>query len=212
MPGPMAIFVDQLIAARFHYSCLEMGCVRFISEQSLARIGKDLVKKRRPVLPGKKKKRETGYFERNARALAVKAKSLMAELGDEVVSILFRDADGTASTCRGLYEDKRDSILRGFEMEEYAQGVPMVPKPKSEAWLLCALKQNPYQHCDVLENASGNDNSPNDLKTQLDNRMGRRLSAEELTDMARDRTIDVHQIKMTSMKWFKKRLVSVLNA
>ena len=42
----------------------------------------------------------TGYFEQNARALAVKAKELAVELKDEVTSILFRDADGTASTVR----------------------------------------------------------------------------------------------------------------
>lgn len=29
----------------------------------------------------------------------------------------------------------------------------MVPRPKSEAWLLCALKPNPYQHCAALEEA-----------------------------------------------------------
>jgi len=44
------------------------------------------------------------------------------------------------------------------------RGVAMIPKPKSEAWLLCALKNKPYESCEKLEDRSGNDDSPNSLK------------------------------------------------
>jgi len=152
----------------------------------------------------------TGYFEKNARALAVKAKELAVELKDEVTSILFRDADGTVSRVRGLYEAKRDSMLRGFEMEGYSSGVPMIPKPKSEAWLLCAVKQHPYNHCAALENESGNDNSPNPLKGQLDHALGHHAGATELAEMVRDRKIDVNRIDMPSLEDFKRRLFAVL--
>lgn len=211
VPGPMAIFIDQLVEKKLQFSCLENGYVRFINEHALAAIGKGLAKKRRPSMPSKKKRKETLYFELNARALAVKAKLLMAELKDEVIAVLFRDADGTASTTRGLYETKRDSMLRGFAIEEYVKGVPMVPKPKSEAWILCAAKENPYNHCDQLEGMSGNDNSSNPLKQQLDNALGEHVGAIGLANMARDGDFDVHRIDMPSMNWFKDCLDAVLS-
>ena len=210
LPGPMAIFIDQLVKAKLQFSCLEFNCVRFISKHQLIEIGEGLRQKRQMTLPGKKKQRETGYFEKNARALAVAAKKLMTQLDDEVISVLFRDVDGTRSTKRGLYEAKRDSMLRGFKLEQYAKGVPMVPNPQSEAWLLCAVKENPYNHCNHLENMSGNDNSPSDLKTQLDNALGEHVGAIGLAEMAKDGRLDVHRIDMPSMNWFKARLNEVL--
>jgi len=210
VPGPMAIFIDQLVEKKFQFSCLEAGNVRFINEHTLAAIGKGLVNKKKLHPPGKKKKKETLYFELNARALAVKAKSLMAELKGEVIAVLFRDADGTASTIRGLYEAKRESMLRGFAMEGYDKGIPMVPKPKSEAWILCAVKENPYNHCNHIENISGKDNSPNALKKQLDKALGEHVGAKGLAEMAKDGRLDVHRIDMPSMNWFKERLDEVL--
>lgn len=208
--GPMAIFIDQLVEMELAFSCLSLGLVRFISEQELSITGKSLGSKKRLKLSGLNRRKETLYFELNARALALKAKSLMLELDDEVIAVLFRDADGTVSTCRGLYENKRKSMIHGFELEGYEKGVPMVPKPKSEAWLLCAAKENPYHHCAQLENISGNDNSPNSLKSKLDTALGQRLGALELADRARDSVFDVHRIDMPSMNWFKKRLREVL--
>ncbi|MDX8407205.1 MAG: hypothetical protein R8L58_02350 [Mariprofundaceae bacterium] len=211
-PGPMALFVDQLVERHLAFSCLETGCVRFISEHALSIFGKSLVQRKSPRLPGKKHQKETGFFERNAQALAVKANALATELGDEVISVLFRDADGTASACRGLYEAKRDSMLRGFKLQGYLKGIPMIPKPKSEAWLLCAVKPNPYRHCNALESASGNDSSPNSLKQQLEDALDGHVGSQELAEMARDGRIDVHQIDMPSLNWFRKRLDRVLNA
>jgi hypothetical protein len=63
------------------------------------------------------------------------------------------------------------SMLTGFEVEHISTGVPMIPKPKSEAWILCALRNN-YQHCAKLEDESGNDRSPNPLKQQLEDYLG----------------------------------------
>ena len=106
-------------------------------------------------------------------------------MNDKVVAVLFRDSDGTATAQRGLWTDERNSMLRGFEDEGFSCGVPMLPKPKSEAWVLCALKDNPYQGCDALEERSGNDNSPNSLKDDLKARRGKLPSAEELCEMVR---------------------------
>ena len=34
----------------------------------------------------------------------------------------------------------------GVFIQEEINGIPMIPNPKSEAWLICALKNNSYQH------------------------------------------------------------------
>jgi len=212
VPGPMAFFVDQLFESKLNYSLLDMGGIRFISEHGLSLIAKSLVNRKRPRLPRKNKQKETMYFEKNARALAIKAKELTIECKDEVVSVLFRDADGTASTIRGLYEAKRESMFRGFEMEAYSLGIPMIPKPKSEAWLLCALKSDRYQHCAGLENQSGNDNSPNSLKKQLEQALGHHTDSNQLADLVKNRTINVTTINMPSLNDFKTCLFDVLKS
>lgn len=189
-----------------------MACDRasFISEQNLSHSGKDLQTKRSPSLPGVKRKKETQYFERNARALAIAAQQLTNEKDDSVIAVLFRDSDGTHSSGRGLWQDKRGSILRGFQKEGFANGVPMVPKPKSEAWLLCAVKPNPYQHCANLEDESGNDNSPNSLKKQLDDAVGEHRGATQWADKVQNGDIDLAKIDMPSFNDFKHVLFNVL--
>ncbi|NQU24461.1 MAG: hypothetical protein HQ567_24530 [Candidatus Nealsonbacteria bacterium] len=212
--GPMTVIVDQVVNAQCGYSLLEKRCYGFLSEKGLADLTSELkpVKRTSPRLPGKKAAKETRYFYRNARAFARYAKEKSAALNDDlVVAILFRDSDGTASAGRGLWEDKKDSMLRGFKEEEFATGVPMIPKPKSEAWLLCALKENPYQGCESLENRSGNDDSPNSLKAELETVLGYRPSREDLCEIVGDRTVDVDRIDMPSFRDFRTRLEEVIS-
>ena len=171
--GPMAMFVDRIVNARHGYFLLEAGCYGFVSERLLSLRAVELKVARKALgLPGKKREKETRYFFNNARVLARIAKEKEAEKQDRVVAILFRDSDGTASAGRGLWEDKRKSMLDGFVQEDFHRGVPMIPKPKSEAWLLCALRSSPYQNCKELEDRSGNDNSPNALKSELKKLLG----------------------------------------
>ncbi|MGP9594840.1 hypothetical protein, partial [Halomonas sp. AOP42-C2-25] len=148
----------------------------------------------------------------NARALAQCAKELAAEIGDGVIAVLFRDSDGTASAGRGDWQTKYDSILEGFEAEGFSYGIAMMPKPKSEAWLLCALKpDSPYQHCAGLEQASGNDDSPNALKKQLDAALQGQTSADELAETAKDGNIQWENIDMPSLDVFKHRVEEVVS-
>jgi hypothetical protein len=102
------------------------------------------------------------------------------------------------------------SILTGFEAEKISTGVPMIPKPKSEAWILCALR-NKYQYCAKLENESGNDDSPNSLKQQLEDHLGESGSRILLNDKIDDGEIDIDRITdMPSINAFKDRLNKVL--
>lgn len=205
--GPMAWIVDQLVERfqGFDMSHLETGQVGFVSETYLAQ-NRLPAQKKSMALKGKKKPAETMFYYNNARALAAEAKAKANELGDKVVAVLFRDSDGTASAGRGDWQDKRNSMIAGFRAEKYELGVAMMPKPKSEAWLLCATKANAYQHCDALESESGNDNAPNSLKNQLSNALQGRSSTDDVNQRIKNRTIDVHQIDMPSFSAFKSDL------
>lgn len=207
-PGPMAHMVDKLVEQFLGYDYSHIDCERvtFVSEQHLKN-NKQPTRKKAMAFKGKKRPAETQYFFENARVLASIAKTLSAELGDKVVAVLFRDADGTASAGRGQWEDKVNSMVNGFTAEEYQHlGVPMMPKPKSEAWLLCAVTNTPYQNCEQLEQVSGNDNAPNPLKDQLLAALAGDSSVQRHNDLLNDGTIDVTRIDMPSFNSFKEKL------
>jgi len=211
--GPMAIIIDQMIEAfqRFDMSHLDTGRVSYVSEGYLSE-HKLPPRKKAMSLKGKKKPAETKYYFENARSLAAAAKAKSDEIGDSVVAVLFRDADGTASAGRGNWSDKRNSIIEGFRAEAFEFGVPMVPKPKSEAWLLCATKKNPYQHCAALENESGNDDSGRvPLKDQLSDSLDGNSGTGHINQRVIARTIDFHQIDMPSFNTFKEDLERAVN-
>ncbi|MDB5385611.1 MAG: hypothetical protein JWM11_1257 [Planctomycetaceae bacterium] len=211
--GPMAIIADRLVRKKLHYSILERGTVGFVTKQELiSRAAEFKAAKKSLGIPGKKRAKETRYFFNNARALALFAKNKQSLLGDKVVAILFRDADGTATTERGEWETKWQSMLDGFHEEGFEHGVPMIPKPKSEAWLLCALKTPPYQNCSALESRSGNDRSPNGLKMELESLIGLHPGRRNLCQILEDRSIDVDRIDMPKFMEFRNRLEFVINS
>lgn len=212
IPGPMAWLVDYWIerAQQYDFSHIGSGLVHFVSEKHLA-ANKPMAGKKPGRLPGKKRGRETAFYFFNARALAQHASALAADINDQVIAVLFRDADGTASAGRGVWQDKYDSMLAGFEAENFDDGVAMVPKPKSEAWLLCAMKsESPYQHCARLEDESGNDKSPDSLKNQLGQACAGKTSADELAEAAKAGYIQWERIDMPSLNAFKNRLEDVV--
>jgi hypothetical protein len=102
-------------------------------------------------------------------------------------------------------------MLDGFVQEDFHRGVPMIPKPKSEAWLLCALRLNPYQNCKELEDRSGNDNSPNALKSELKELLSDTLPlVETLCNRIESGDIDADKIDMPSFQAFRSRLEEVI--
>jgi hypothetical protein len=206
--GPMAWIIDQLIEENlgYEFSHLATERVSFVSESYLAQNKQQPISKKSMSLRGKTKPPETKYFFENARALARAAQAKAQEVNDHVIAILFRDTDGVASAGRGLWKDKYDSIIAGFQAEEYQLGVAMLPKPKSEAWLLCAVKENAYMHCASLESESGNDKAPNPLKSQLNVAMNGDSATPTLVNKIKEREIDVFRIDMPSYNQFKDDL------
>jgi hypothetical protein len=106
------------------------------------------------------------------------------------------------NSCR-----KVESMRRGFASQEYLTGVPMVPNPKSEAWMICALRNPLYTNCASLEDQSGNDNSPNSLKDQLKALCGgSHPSAETQANWVKNGKVDPGRIDMPSFSVFKQDL------
>ena len=209
--GPMAIIVDQLIELNQGFEMSHLGCelVSYVSESYLAE-NKQPPQRKAMSLKGKKKPAETKYFFENARALAAIAKHKAIEVNDNVIAVLFRDADGTSSAGRGNWNDKRNSVIAGFNVGDYELGVAMIPNPKSEAWLLCATKQNPYQHCDCLEDESGNDKGKSPLKEQLVKSLVGKTSSFDMAQLINNKQIAITRIDMLSFNIFKSDLEKVV--
>lgn len=210
LPGPMAMMIDQFVELQHGYSPLDAGVCRFVPEATLVDRAAELKAARKLLaLPGKKRGKETRYFFNNARALARIATEQRGQLGDDVVAVLFRDSDGTASAGRGLWPDKLQSMHDGFAEDGFDRGVPMLPRPKSEAWLICALKHE-YRNCAQLEQRSGNDHSPDSLKKELEAHLGAIPSREELCEFVEDRRIDCRRIDMESFSRFRDTLLKFI--
>jgi len=207
VPGPMAEIVDALLMPAIGYSVLDnwrhgdRECVVHFRESQLAELRRESA----TLLPGLTRGRGTALHTRAAECLGRLAQQQEAD-GERAIAVLFRDSDGTRSTPATNWSDKLSSMQQGFERSGFERGVPMLPKPKSEAWLLCALKPDPYQRCEALEDEPGNDDSPRALKSQLAARVGHEAGADEQAEWVRDGRVDPAQIQMPSFEAFKQAL------
>jgi hypothetical protein len=205
-PGPMAAIIDNLVEPIIGFPPL-VGAIEFVSEARRLEISKDVLP--RSYLMGKKHEYGEGYYFKEARAIAYVAKE-KAKAGEcRAAAILFRDAD---SNKNSRYETVWKSINDGFKAEEFEDyGVPMVPKPTSEAWLICALKSVPYQNCAALEDTlSGSGKGRYPAKATLESLLvSRGKNVEDLVDMVADGTISPHRINMPSFERFCIQLRAV---
>jgi hypothetical protein len=213
--GPLAIVLDHIIDETLHYSPREVApeTYRYYSESALThRLAAKKRERRGFVLAGRKHGIETGMFYSNAWMLGEIALELEAEEQDVAVAVLFRDSDGTNSAHRNLWESKYLSIAEGFKRAEFARGVPMVPRPKSESWFLCAMKENAYQHCMALEDLPGNDDSPNSAKRLLSGSLGVDATAANLNSWLDDHRLANEELagQMPSFSTFYLRMIEVL--
>ncbi len=208
-PGPMALLIDQIFYKFFHYSMIESSGY-FVSESLLTHIAKRISGyKLRGVNTAK-------FHIKNSYALGMLAIELGLIIGDCVTAIFFRDCDGSQSASNNRYQTIRDSISGkkgGFKIAGMHNGVAMIPNPKSEAWLLCALKENPYTACNKLEEESGNDMSNNPLKKQLQVRLHFYGDIHILDCFIQNNIpfIDSERIDMNSFNDFKAELEQVFN-
>lgn len=212
--GPMAVLVDQIVQRVLKYSVLKdvPTSLRYLSKQCLDTVINDQRRNRRMVaLTGKKRAEETGYFMRMAWAFGMLARQIEEGEGDCAVAVFFRDSDGTHSIPDGAWADKWTSIEQGFMRSGFARGVPMLPKPTSEAWLLCAAKDAPYQHCSSLEVLPGNQESARHPKKELARAFGEEKSSQALREWLEVQPFEPDRaMEMGSYRAFRERLVDVL--
>lgn len=211
--GPLSLLIDQIVERKHNYHPLESMCIEIIPKNALT--AKEKLEKskypKRIGLPGKRVEKETRYFFNNARMLAQIALDRKDSRKEEVVAVLFRDADGTASSDRGERDLKRESILSGFKYENFNKGVAMVPKPKSEAWILCAMRKPEYKNCESLEEESGNDDSPNSLKNILAKlNGGTKPDRNKYCEWVLEGKINPDKISMPSFDQFKSDFLEAI--
>ncbi|WP_308920337.1 hypothetical protein [Janthinobacterium sp. J1-1] len=211
--GPITVLLEQLIELKIGYTLADIpGAIQLIGKAHLVDLAAERkANKRNMVLPGKKHDAETGYFHLNAMTLGKACLNLEEETKDKTLAVLFRDHDKMRSDPPALWHQKWKSMLDGFHRAQFPRGVPMLPNPKSEAWLLCAAKKQPFQHCAKLEDVPGNDNAPNSAKEQLARALGGEKSAAELAEWMRDIEFDAKGASaMPSFAAFHDRLQVVL--
>ena len=209
IPGPMAALVDNAIEAQFDYSLFAPGMVSawFIAETVLAQRAKQRPKKSMALPGNKQPDTETGYFYINAQMLGLFAHEKEQECKDLSIAVLFRDNDGTRSAPNSLWNDKAKSIAAGFNRAAYKRGVAMLPKPKSEAWLLCAANHKNPHDCAKLESLPGNDDAPNSAKQQLNQALGQHFTATELYEWVKNIKPDFNHLNsMSSFAHFNNDL------
>ena len=71
-PGAMALPIDQHVKPIWDYSPLDIGAFSYVSEGVVAKSSRQIPD---VALPGLKRRKETAYFYKNARALARMAKA-----------------------------------------------------------------------------------------------------------------------------------------
>lgn len=186
--------------------------LRYISKQCLGEvIGEQRQNRRMVALTGKKRAEETGYFMRMAWAFGTLAQQIEANEDDCAVAVFFRDSDGTHSIPDGGWAQKWVSIEQGFIRARFERGVPMLPKPTSEAWLLCAAKTAPYQNCSALEDLPGNQESARHPKKELARAFGEGKSSTELREWLEEHPFEPDRaMGMDSYRAFRERMVEVL--
>lgn len=168
---------------------------------------------RKISLTGQKRGQETGYYHINAWMLGEAAKDFEQQHKDIAIAVLFRDSDGARAAAASDWSDKWQSMRSGFQRAGLgARGVPMLPKPKSEAWLLCAVA-NAYQHCQALEDLPGNDDSPHSAKMQLQAALGGDASTEAQLNWLAEHGFDHQAVAadMPSYQQFKASLAAAID-
>lgn len=140
-----------------------------------------------------------------------------AQSNDHQMAAYFHDTDGTRSQLENMpdrQEKLTQAIKAGFRAAKFEnQGLAIVPKPTSEAWLICGVKESPYQHCGLLETSlSGNDNSPNRApKAVLGEILGNsKYTRSDLNDLVNQ--LDPEKIDMPSFNDLRHQIQTAIRA
>jgi len=179
IPGPITIITDKII--------------RFFNDDDVNfhfKSRKEL--KHYPMtLKGKKKKFKKAATGKGHSDFAYKLGCLAKE-NNANIAVLMRDAG------KAQFQSVYNEIKSGFIAATFENGVPAVPVPESEAWLICCL----------IPNKSGQiENYKSDMKELFEDTLAKRNlphTKEIWCDIANDCKIE--QIEAPSFKQYKNNL------
>ena len=156
------------------------------------------------TMPSTDEDKEVAVFHLQARALAT-----LASKDPDGGAILFHDCDFTREKVnpdqrKARYKAIVCAMERGFKKAGFKNGVPMVPRPRSESWLLCLCRQTEAPGEAYFEDLPGNDKAPNSGKKRLANALG--CKEREIYDRLAQLSFDWARLQAPSFLFFAKRL------
>jgi hypothetical protein len=208
--GPVALLIDQLFTQYAGYSAIG-SCAYLLDKNALFEIAKKI--RDYPRLRGKNRNHE---HRRGSQALACAALALSRKCDNEpVVAVYFRDCGGSRSSPSDYWTTLYHSMAQdGFPLLGLKTGVPMIPKPISEAWFICALKNHPYVACQRLETLSGSPHADSPLKKMFAKLLAAHMKPiDELikpVDNTEQCVVDAVKINMNSFNYFKNDFFNAL--
>lgn len=163
--------------------------------------------KRKLIRPNKMVQK--GFAEHAQRAAALAHYALSNQ---HKMAAYFHDTDGTRSDSPQRREHLKEAIEYGFRAAGLNEcGLTLLPKPKSEVWFICAVKEDAYQHCHQLEDSlSGNDRSPKHAPKKV---LGKYLknadyNSQDLNSLIEK--IDVTRIDMPSFNELREQVKTAI--
>lgn len=210
--GPISLLLLKLIARHlpeWNADLLEAqspeNCLTLLYHAHLGEISKD-----RSLIRPNKGGIKQGFVEhaQRAEALAHYALSKRHEM-----AAYFHDTDGTHTDPAPQRRKKlKEAIEYGFRVAGLGErGLTLLPQPKSEAWFICAVKPNSYQHCDLLEERlSGNDCSPEHAPKKVlgDYLQNPSYNSQDLNELVEQ--IDVDRIDMPSFNELREQVKTAI--
>ena len=154
---------------------------------------------------------ELSAIGRRAEALARHVNERVEE-GEECGAVLFTDCDFTNRSVNQpdtYHAQVIIAIEGGFAVVDgFRNGVAMVPKMRSESWVLCKYQDIPYAPGNKFEALPANDHSPNCAKKVLAQFL--ELPVDEMYECICDDDIDWTKISCSSYNFFRRRFEFVL--
>lgn len=200
--GPLKDGVDQLLDS-FWDDCSYV-LFKQVSRSEIALSDKGKPEKKTAVVRGAKKKFPNHRFiASSAKYLAQRANAFAAE-NEEPEKwgvIYFHDLDAnTTFSVDEVYQAYLSAMNDGFESENFSNGVPMIPKTRSESWLLCLLSPDKGSSAKYYEDLPMSDKSP---------KTGKILLADVLKD-SHDESYAIIEDQRDKFDWTSLRAPSFL--
>lgn len=167
--SPLKDGVDQLLD--FFWD--ERNYLQFkqVTRAEISQTDKGKPEKKTAVVRGLKNKFPNHRFiASSAKCLAQKAEVIALENNEphKWGVVFFHDLDAnTKASIEETYSDYMKAMNDGFNSVSFPHGVPMIPKTRSESWLLCLLAPDGGASAKYFETLPMSDKSPNAGKKVL---------------------------------------------